>query len=104
VSNTSATSLDPLPDKQLRHQSLSLDWSRADSHDDVLVLWQGLGELHTAPKTVRRLESGDDTLELGDHSEGSETLLVVGNDVLCPTGVLQVTVLGTDRVVVESWA
>jgi hypothetical protein len=34
-------------------------------HDDVGVFWQGLGDLYGSPNSVRRLEGGNDTLELG---------------------------------------
>jgi hypothetical protein len=51
---------------------------------------------------VRTLQSRDNTFELGDHLECLETLEIVSDDVFCSTRVVQVRVLGSDRVVVEA--
>lgn len=73
------------------------------SHDDILVFWQSLCELHTAPQTVRTFQSWDDPLELSDHLECLEALEIVRDNVFGSARVMQVRVLGSDRVVVEAW-
>lgn len=73
-----------------------------NSHDDILILGQTLGQLHTAPQTVTALQSGNDTLQLGTHLERLETLQIVRHDIFGSTAILEVRMFGTDRVVVET--
>lgn len=106
VSSTSATSLAPFPDRQLLVSDRSRDAASLsrlkDLHDDVLLFWQRLGQLHTTPETVRRLQCRDDTLEFGDHLESLKTLEVIGNDVFGSAGVFEMRVFLANRVVVKT--
>ena len=65
-------------------------------HDDIGVFWQSLGNLNGSPDGVSGLQGGNNTLELSAQSECTESLLVVGDNVLGSARVLQPGVLGSD--------
>lgn len=70
--------------------------------DNILILLHGLGQLKSAPNTVRSLERRDDTLQLGHQTETLKGLSIRGSHELGAQGILPVGQFGTDTGVIET--
>lgn len=72
------------------------------ANDNILIGLHGLGQLKSAPDTVRRLERRNDALELRHQTETLKGLSIGGSHELGAQGILPVGQLRADTGVIET--